>query len=408
MGARTQDLRSAIFHRGDPKLRGQWEKKSKVGYQFCDEPLSPSSAMWARLSIYPNKEDRSTRIPLAAFAQASLLLEHLGMPVPQTPRRDTAVPGTSKETLAVRSLISGIMSPHADEDSYLEDDVDDELEQYFGRHGDSITHPPTLQSAVVIAGNHTADHGRLHSRLDALEQDAEDVLKELEESNQTDTGMPNPSFAAEDDEMYPSDTDMITALSGMHGCLNVSRAVELRNRHDPPRRLNSEMAKTYPATLPSQGSSDAVKPGEVSVYLRQRRDVNNRNSVRDVRPRTINHRQTRWEQRRQHIARAYQSGADHFTGTLLSLRCLVLFDSLTAQSPFSTQPCLAQRNRAQSSQTWVSGSVSTPWEGQASSKVLCRRSDRHLLQVRRQARCTLSGGNACHHHRSFSLGSVFL
>jgi hypothetical protein len=58
LGLRHQDLRSEIFHSGDPKLRGKPRRKSKVGYLFTDEPLDPSKPGWYALARYPQLAER--------------------------------------------------------------------------------------------------------------------------------------------------------------------------------------------------------------------------------------------------------------------------------------------------------------------------------------------------------------
>jgi hypothetical protein len=316
MGSRTQDLRSTIFHSGDVNLRGQRERKSKAGYQFRDEPLSKSSTSWNMLATYPNPEDRSTRIPLAAFTQASLLLEHLGMPMPQTPRRDLTFNDGLKGRLAVQTLVSGIISTSNDSDDETEDfkDTDSDLEHDFEDVVVTRTRP-NLRLAVSIAGNETANRSRFVSRIESLEKEAEETLNTIKNTNPLlDRAMPEPSFMPQDDEMYPADLDPASALTGVNGALDVNKVVGLRNRHDPPARLNSEKSKASIATFGSQQPEDAPEPKVASSYLRQRRDIINNVTERETRPRTLNNRQARWENRRRHIVKAYQSSSEHFVG----------------------------------------------------------------------------------------------
>jgi hypothetical protein len=291
-GTRTQDLRSAIFHHGDPRLQGVDVKKTKCGYQYSNSKrIYPGSQGWKALARYPTKAQRQKTIPHVAFKQVCALIGGLGMDRPKF-TASTKMSQRDMVPITSRSLLSNLEDGYssAEDDNGEEDVMSEETVESAADGNETHAHNRNIRFSCREASTAT----ELQGRLDDEEEEASAYLEELREAERQLQAL-QVANEAEENEWEPAAG--IDAFDPRH--FSPSDIVTLRKRHDPAQRLNSERTKACAIT--ALVDDDIPSQSQGSQMLREHRDIMAGRSDRDTRARMDNARHLRWITTKKHI-----------------------------------------------------------------------------------------------------------
>jgi hypothetical protein len=386
-GVRTQDLRSEIFHSGDPKLRSKSHREGKVGYQFDKERLKPGSTQWNDLATYPSKEERTVTVPRLAHKQAMVMLQGLGIKSEKDAAGSAGPAPVSTSGSSLSDLFRDYQQMIDEEDEEEEDDLyGQELETDLAKLAfhDAERAKEIEKARVQWSADEATLKAELEVELDEEEEHAQLLLDmNLGMIANSSKNYAVPPVTAQTPTSHGttwSSLELLALGAFEDSAINPNAMVRLRRENDTKERLNSERARASKPTALTEAETPDQRTG--SRYLREFRETAAAKVDRANRARKESNRQRRWQHRDIGLRKALKSPQAHEHGTaLVLLTCAVRRIVDTNLFLSSSQP-RAQCLRNQPSPAIFIGARPTADQERRTGGILSWRSPRSVLPLR--------------------------
>ncbi|KAJ9101379.1 hypothetical protein QFC20_005260 [Naganishia adeliensis] len=301
-GCRSQDIRTQIYHTGDPKLIPRAIASRKVGYQFDNERLDPNGETWDRLREWPSKTARTSIIPALAHAEACSYLHLLGMP---EPRKEYSAEQLNEQhaQLFKDAYASSETGTGSSDDENETIGLDDDSSSSAS---DSTSESPTegklardakMQRNLRISAEAVVRAGEVRN---TVLEDEETGIQDLRKARLVPTfdfSSTRTKRSTDSGRHTMSLSHLIEAPSsvGSYGTniLDPMKALEARRKTDAKPRVHTHKSKKNSATESSAGGQADVR--KVRSRVRALREFGDEDKERTSRTRTKHSREIRWQ-----------------------------------------------------------------------------------------------------------------